>query len=276
MGPALTDGEIMKRSILEIALLAAAMLALSVAQLDAAAPDGSGLESNGHTNAWSFDIVPYLWLATYDGSFDLPGVPAAIPRTQSTQADPFSTHISAAAMLMAQVCYRDLGLYLDGAWLQLKTEGDVESDLYSSTDIKSDIAYGTAALSYCLPPLGKLKADLLAGARVWYVANEIQFNPGMAPGFTTNDSRIWTDPIVGARLRYDLTRHWYEVLLGDVGGFGVGANLSWNVFGGVGYRFTNWCSAALGYRYMHIDYEDGGFLMNANVQGFLLEVGFHF
>jgi opacity protein-like surface antigen len=266
----------MKKYIIEIALLAAGFLNLSVAQLDAAAPEVSGLESNKPTNLWSFDIVPYLWLATYDGSFDLPGAPAGIPRTQSTSADPFSTHISAVAMLTAHVRYRDLGLYLDGAWLQLKTEGDFQSDLYSSTDIKSDIAYGTAALTYRLPPVGKLKTDLLAGARVWYAANEIQFNPGTASGFTTDDSRTWCDPIVGASLHYDLTKHWYGVVLGDVGGFGVGADLSWNVFGGVGYQFTSWCSATLGYRYVHEDFENNGFLMNANVQGFLLGVGFHF
>lgn len=266
----------MKKHKVTIALLVAGFLNLSGARLDAAVPDGGGLESNGPTDEWSFDLVPYLWLATYDGSFDLPGVPAGIPQTQSTSAEPFSTRISAAAMLAAQVRYRNLGLYLDGAWLQLETEGDFETGLYSGTDIKSDIAFGTAALTYRLPPVGKLRTDLLAGARLWYVSNEIQFNPGTAPGFTAEDSRTWCDPIIGANLRYDFGKHWYGVVLGDVGGFGVGADLSWNVFGGVGYRFTDWCSATLGYRYLHADYEDNGFLMNANVQGFLLGVGFHF
>jgi hypothetical protein len=35
-------------------------------------------------------------------------------------------------------------------------------------------------------------------------------------------------------------------------------------------------SATLGYRYLHVDYNHDGFLMNANIQGFLLGLGFRF
>ena len=185
-----------------------------------------------------------------------------------------STDQGAAAMLTAHLHYRDVGLFLDGD--QLSTEGISGSPLFSGTEIKTDIAYGTTALSYRLPRLGKLNTELLAGARIWYAANEIEFKPGAAPGFTADNSRTWADPLVGALLRYDLTRHWFGVVQGDVGGFGAGSKLSWSVFGGVGYRFTNWCSATVGYRYFHVDYDKENFLTNANVQGPLLGLGFHF
>jgi hypothetical protein len=255
--------------------LLAGWLGLATLALGAEAPDSGSQTSATVSNLWSFDIVPYLWLAGYDGTFGLPNIPSGIPPTHS-EAGPYSTHISAAAMLTAQVRYRDVGLFLDGAWLQLKTEGDSGSQLYSGTKIRSDIAYGTMALTYRLPPVGNLAADLFAGARVWYIANEIEFEPGLAPGFTADSSRTWGDPIIGAILRYDLTRHWFATVLGDVGGFGVGSDITWSAFGGVGYRFTGWLSATLGYRYLHVDYDKDGFLMNLNIQGFLLGLGFHF
>jgi len=226
------------------------------------------------TNVWSFDIVPYLWVAGYEGTFGLPSFPPDTPPTHSDSA--FSTHLAAAAMLAAEIHYRDVGLFLDGAWVQLRTEGDSGSSLYSGTDIKSDIAYGTLALTYRLRPIGKLQTELIAGARVWYISNEIEFKPGVAPGFTADNSRTWADPIIGAKLVYDLTEHWFGTVLGDVGGFGVGSDISWSIFGGVGYRFTSWFSATLGYRYLHVDYDKDGFLMNANIQGLLLGLGFHF
>ncbi len=225
---------------------------------------------------WSFDIVPYLWLASYDGTFGVPGVPASLGNVQSESAGPFSTHVAATAMLAAQVRYRDVGLYLEGAWLRLSTEGSYGSAEYSGIDITSDIAFGTAALTYRLPALGKLQTDVLAGARHWYVANEIEFEAGTAPGFTADRSRNWTDPIIGANLQYDFTKHWFARVLGDVGGFGAGSDLTWSVFGGAGYRFTSWFSATLGYRYLHVDYDKDQFVMKANVQGFLLGLGFHF
>jgi opacity protein-like surface antigen len=225
---------------------------------------------------WSFDVVPYLWLATYDGTIELPGAPAGIAKPRTTTTDPFSTRISAAAMLTAQIRYRDVGLMLDGAWLRLSTDGDAQSSLYSGAEIQSDIAYGMAAFTYLLPQTGKLQSQLLAGARTWYMSHEIEFLPGTAPGKTSEDSRTWCDPIVGADLRYGFSKHWFARVIGDVGGFGVGSDLSWELFGGVGYQFTSWFSATLGYRYLHVDYEDGGFVTDLNVQGALLGLGFRF
>jgi opacity protein-like surface antigen len=266
----------MKNTFLGLACLLAVSLGLSALAVKAEVQESSAEAPRDNANAWSFDIVPYLWLAGYDGTVGLPNLPAGIPEVPTESADPFGTHISAAAMLTARVRYRDVGLLIDGAWLQLKTEGSLESGLYSSEEIKSDIGYGTLALSYRLPCPGKLTTDIFAGARLWYISNEIEFKPGIAQGFTAEKSRFWVDPILGASLRYDLTRHWYGTVLGDVGGFGVGSDISWSVFGGGGYQFTDWLSVTLGYRYLHIDYDKDQFVMNGNVQGFLLGLGFHF
>ncbi len=179
-------------------------------------------------------------------------------------------------MLSAQVRYRNYGLYLDGAWVRLSTEATSESSLGSKAELTSDIAYGTAALTYRLPAWGKLQADVVAGARHWYVGTTLEVEPGTSSGFSEDASRNWTDPIVGANVRYDLTKHWYGVVMGDVGGFGAGSDLSWQLFGGVGYQFTKWLSATVGYRYLHVDYNKDEFLMKADVQGFLIGVGFHF
>ena len=256
-----------------VCLLAASLCSCS--GLCGATHDASELPSSPATgSAWSFDVVPYLWLAGYDGTFGLPEIPAGVPPTHSDAA--FSTHISAVAMLAGQVRYHDFGLFLDGAWLQLHTKGDSASSLYSGTEIKSDIAYLTLALTYRLPLLAKLHTDLMAGARSWHVSNEIDFESASGQGLTVEGSVTWTDPILGAKLQYDLTTHWFGTVVADVGGFGVGSKISWSIFGGVGYRFTNWVSATLGYRYMHVDYDKEGSLMNVNIQGVLVGLGFHF
>ena len=225
---------------------------------------------------WSFDVVPYLWLASFDGNgnFGVSGMP---PGTDVHSDSKFSTRISAAAMLTGQIRYREFGLLLDGAWAQLRTEGTDLSGGFSSVDVKTDIAYGTAALSYRLPSCcDKLKADIYAGARVWYAKNELDLQAGIAPVVSVESSKTWVDPIVGAKLRYDFSSHWYATVMGDAGGFGAAADLEWNAFGGVGYQFTETFSAMVGYRYMHIDYSKSDFKIDANVQGFLIGMGFHF
>ena len=61
-----------------------------------------------------------------------------------------------------------------------------------------------------------------------------------------------------------------------MGGFGVSSEIAWEAFGGVGYRFTDWCSATLGYRYLHEEYDQDRFTFNLDAHGLLLGFGFHF
>src|SRR4051812_41580966 len=98
----------------------------------------------------------------------------------------------------------------------------------------------------------------------------------MEPGFSSKRDKTWADPVIGANLRYDLSRHWFVPIKGTVGGFGVSADLAWEVFSGIGYRFNDLCSATVGYRYLHEDYSKHDFALNMDIQGFLIGVGFHF
>lgn len=61
------------------------------------------------------------------------------------------------------------------------------------------------------------------------------------------------------RTEWDINDKWFLAGRSDIGGFGVGSDLTWSVQGTVGYRFTGNVSAELGYRYLDTDYKDGTF-----------------
>lgn len=69
----------------------------------------------------------------------------------------------------------------------------------------------------------------------------------------------WIDPILGVRTEWNIHDKWFLAGRSDIGGFGVGSDLTWSVQGTVGYRFTGNVSAELGYRYLDTDYKDGAF-----------------
>jgi hypothetical protein len=188
----------------------------------------------------------------------------------------FETRISAGAMLTAQARYRSVGAFVDFAWLRLDTEAIDPGPAFSAVDLKSDFIHTTAALTYRLPLRGKFHADVLAGARVWHVSEDLEFKSGRLPGFESSTDQTWADPVIGADLRYDLSRDWSLVTKGTVGGFGVSSDIAYEVFSGISYRITDWCSATIGYRYLHEEYENGRFKLNLDAHGFLLGVGFHF
>jgi hypothetical protein len=47
------------------------------------------------------------------------------------------------------------------------------------------------------------------------------------------ESEMWADPILGARLGMKLSGPWSSTIAGDVGGLGVGSDLTWQALGSV-------------------------------------------
>jgi hypothetical protein len=74
---------------------------------------------------------------------------------------------------------------------------------------------------------------------------------------SVDNTHDWIDPIVGLRYHGDLGEHWSVNARADVGGFGVGSDFAWNASALLGYRFSSWCSAHLGYRALSLDFESG-------------------
>ena len=219
---------------------------------------------------WSFDVAPYLWVASVDAETSLPPIGPTTPPVQK-----FDTRISGGFMLAAQAHYRAVGILADFNWLQLNTESVNPGPLLSGVNLRTDYIYATAALTYALPLHGKFHAEVLAGARLWNVASDMELTVGGLTALASSHSQTWVSPLIGMDLRYDLTQHWLLLGRGTVGGFSS-SSVQWDVFGGVGYQFSDWCLATLGYRYLHEEYTKDRFTFNADAQGFLLGVGFKF
>ena len=89
-------------------------------------------------------------------------------------------------------------------------------------------------------------------------------------------NKWWFDPIVGLRGQINITRWLFLAAQGDVGGFGAGSQIAWNTQATVGFNFTRNIFAEIGYRYMYVDYANGGFLYNMNSYGLFSGVGVKF
>ena len=86
----------------------------------------------------------------------------------------------------------------------------------------------------------------------------------------------WIDPYVGARVLWDFHKRWYAVGRGDIGGFGVGADLTWQVYGGAGYRLADYATVELGYRHLDFDYSNDQLAMDLAYSGPMLGARFTF
>lgn len=67
----------------------------------------------------------------------------------------------------------------------------------------------------------------------------------------------WVDPLVGLQYQVPFADDWRFNLRGDIGGFGVGSDLSYQMLANVRWQMNERFGLAFGYRLIAFDYEDG-------------------
>ena len=127
----------------------------------------------------------------------------------------------------------------------------------------------SAALGYVLHEENGTLLQGYGGIRVVDVTTDIRLVGG-GPVGATFDARInetWVDPMIGLRGRVDISE---KVSLGgfaSIGGFGLGSDLAFDIFGGVDYAVSDRISANAGFRYMSFDYDAGNADLDLEIYG---------
>jgi hypothetical protein len=98
-------------------------------------------------------------------------------------------------------------------------------------------------------------ADLTFGVRWNHLDGRIDFKPPVE--MEVERTRDWVDPVIGVVLRTSGDLRWHATLIADVGGFGLGSNLTWQVLPTIGFDLSSWSSFELGYRLISTDYDTG-------------------
>jgi hypothetical protein len=86
----------------------------------------------------------------------------------------------------------------------------------------------------------------------------------------------WFDPYVGLRGRYNFNKTVYTAVRGEIGGFGVGADLMWQVEGVIGINLTHCIFTEIGYRALGADFEDDNFVFDVVLHGPQITTGITF
>lgn len=142
----------------------------------------------------------------------------------------------------------------------------------ASVDLKQSIAELSAG--YAVNP----KLELLAGIRYVDIDMSATINITPTPPIITG-ADDWIDPIIGLDYRTALSDKWRFYGRADVGGFGVGSDLSYQLAGYFGYMPSKSWNLYAGYRHLDFDYKSDNekkFYYDMALSGPLVGVGFHF
>jgi hypothetical protein len=157
-------------------------------------------------------------------------------------------------------------------------ETDVTSELLI-TEFGAGYRLGTWPLSPLVHP--SLAVDALAGGRYVFLESGLQLTGGPLGGRVDVERDVdWIEPFVGGRLTLAFSERMTFGVRGDVGGFGIGSDFTWNVVGTFQYHLSRTVALSVGYRALDIDYEQGSgvnqFQFDVLMHGPLLGAVFHF
>jgi opacity protein-like surface antigen len=222
-------------------------------------------------SGWTGQATVYGWLPAVNGAQEGPD---GSPIIDLNKNDVLS-RLDMAFMGVAEIRKDRFGLLLDVVYADLSNDGEW---LQGRVQTSSALTLGmyTLAAAYRVHEADRSFADLYAGAR--FFDTDLSF--GIATdrfGREADVSLDWADPIVGVRGAMPLSERWSVSGFADVGGFDAGSDLSWELYGGLNYAFTDDWAGVVGYRYMSILYEASDRAqLDIDIQGPVLGVTYRF
>ena len=236
-----------------------------IATLATGVAGSANAQVNPPDDRWHFVVSPYLLAPNMKGTT---GVGDLTVDVDASPGDIFS-HLQFGAMLVMEAARGPWAVAIDGIYMNLNQSG-------ASGQLSADVGMKQGALE--LTGFRRVTgwAEVLAGGRLNALSADLE-----AVGLQTRSrsaDKTWFDPFIGARLQAPDTGKWLLSLRGDVGGFGVGSDLAWQVHGKAGYRFSQLFELDLAYRVISMDYEKGdpAFLYDMRIFGPELGLVFHF
>jgi hypothetical protein len=204
-------------------------------------------------SGWHFAVSPYLWFPGVHGNIGAFGREVSVHATPGDLLSNFRFGLMGAV----EARYKRIVLPLDLMWIRLEDDKALPfPNLMATTaKLKGSELLLTPKIGYRLLDEERIKIDALTGFRYWHFSENLKFVPSNL-NLNFSRSQNLVDPLVGGRVQLGLTPKIVANILGDVGGWGTGSQLEYQVAGLLGYKIKPKWTLQAGYRYLSIDYRN--------------------
>lgn len=222
------------------------------------------------TSDWHFAVSPYLWFPGAHGTVGARGHEASI----HVSPGDLLSHFRFGLMGLVDTRYKRIVMPVDVIWLRLGANNALPlTDEAVNAKLTASEFILTPKIGYRLVDSQIVKIDALTGFRYWYFGESLRLSTSNT-SVKFSGSQNWADPMVGGRILANLSPKISVSIGGDVGGWNTGSLLDYQFGAILGYRIKPAVVLQAGYRYLAVDYRNGGTTLNVVTAGVLFGATF--
>jgi hypothetical protein len=222
---------------------------------------------------WEFAVTPYLWASATKADVDT-------PQGEDIEVDESFIDILGKlkfAFMGAFEARRGRFVIVNDLMF-LSLESDASGDIGPipiDADADMRLLTTTHLAGYRVVDKGPLFVDILAGARLTSIKVDLDLDIGPL-SFERDRKKTEIGPVIASRVRFPLSDKWGVAVYGDLGGFGVGADLSWQLLGTVQYEISDHWRLAAGWRHFSAKQGKGDWDVHIKLDGPILGATYRF
>jgi hypothetical protein len=267
-------------------------IGMSAAAHAADMPTKAPIKPLPEIQAWTFSATLYGWVPLLNGSTTVKGRTVDVDVSYSDLGDlirrseipkdlfalmGYFEARNGRFSIFSDLVYLKIGL--NGSMTRSRGVDALNATVGASAGLTYEMFIGELAAAYEVARWGATGVpgsgtaiDVFGGVRAWWQRadaslaltgtvniGDLALNADRT--LSASQSVSWADPLVGLRLRHQIAPGLNFVASGDVGGFGVGSQFSWQALAAINYDFcvrnnVTW-SGMLGYKALFVDYSKG-------------------
>jgi len=255
---------------------------LATGLLGLAAP-AAAQATDRQTGAWQYELTPYLWAAAIKGDVQA----AALPKIGVDLSFSDIWHdLDFGLMGAFEARKGPWGMLFDAIYMKISTSatatrtgpGPIGATATATANLTMEQTMLSAAVAYRVAE-GVTATDVFGGLRYNKIEANADINGSLfalSRTVSRSGDKGWVDPYVGLRIQHPIVARWTLIGYGDIGGFGLGSDFTWQVAVGARYDFSKTISGKFGYRYLSVDYDKSAFLYDMSNNGLYAGIGIRF
>lgn len=222
-----------------------------------------------HAQDWTGQVTLYGWGAAVGGDFTpFTGAPTL---SFDASLSEVLEDLDAAFFATAFARRGDFVLFGDFTYSSSSRDGLVPPGIPASGEVT--LTSLTFAAGQRFAAGSGTTVDVMGGVRGWSVDGLVSVP---LAGVSLAPKKTFVDPIVAFRVNTPIADRWSVLTYADVGGFGVGSDLTWQASVTANYQATDNLFLSFGYRHLYLDYQDGGTVFEGAMSGPLIGATWRF